>query len=89
MTGLRQTDTATALLLLTLEGATTALIAWFIFHDNFDRRTALGMFCIAGDAAILSWSGAPTFDGVVGPIAIVGLAWRGAWEQFYPESLAC
>jgi drug/metabolite transporter (DMT)-like permease len=44
MTGLRQTDTATASLLLTLEGATTALIAWFIFHENFDRRTALGCF---------------------------------------------
>jgi drug/metabolite transporter (DMT)-like permease len=78
MAGLRQTDTATASLFLTLEGATTALIAWFIFHENFDRRTALGMFGIAADAAILSWSGAPTFDSVVGPVAIVGLAWHGA-----------
>lgn len=25
-----------------LEGAATALMAWFIFHENFDRRVALG-----------------------------------------------
>src|SRR6516162_3670730 len=81
MTGLRQTDTATASLLLMLEGATTALIAWFIFHENFDRPTALGMFCIVGDAAILSWSGAPTFDSV-GPMAIVVLVAWGLGNNF-------
>src|SRR5262249_37158034 len=57
--------------------AATALIAWFIFHENFDRRIAIGMFCIAAGAAALSWSGAPTFDSVLGPLAIVGacVAW--------------
>jgi drug/metabolite transporter (DMT)-like permease len=47
MTGLARTDASTASLLLTLEGAATALIGWFIFHENFDRRIAVGMFCIA------------------------------------------
>jgi hypothetical protein len=27
--------------LLTLEAAATALMAWFIFHENYDRRIAL------------------------------------------------
>src|SRR5581483_5812636 len=31
--GLARTDAATASLLLTLEGAATVLIAWFIFHE--------------------------------------------------------
>ena len=35
MFGLAQTDAATASLLLALEGAATALIAWFVFHENF------------------------------------------------------
>lgn len=77
MAGLARTDAAAASLLLTLEGAATALMAWFIFHENFDRRIALGMCFVVAGAAVLSWSGTPTVDSVIGPIAIVGacLAW--------------
>src|SRR5262249_15108863 len=58
MVGLTHTSAAAASLLLTLEGAATALIAWFVFHENFDRRIALGMICIVAGAMILSWVGA-------------------------------
>jgi drug/metabolite transporter (DMT)-like permease len=77
MAGLARTDAATASLLLTLEGAATALMAWFIFHENFDRRIAIGMFCLLAGAAVLAWSGAPTLGGTLGPLAIVGacIAW--------------
>ena len=77
MVGLSHTDAATASLLLTLEGAATALMAWFIFHENFDSRIALGMTCLVGGAAILSWTAVPTFEGLFGPLAIVGacVAW--------------
>ena len=75
--GLARTDAAAASLLLTLEGAATALMAWFVFHENFDRRIALGMLCLVLGAAVLSWSGTPTLDNLLGPLAIVGacLAW--------------
>jgi len=72
MTGLARTDAAAASLLLTLEGAATALMAWFIFHESFDRRIALGMACLVTGAAALAWSGVPTLASVIGPIAIVG-----------------
>jgi drug/metabolite transporter (DMT)-like permease len=49
MLGLVQTDAATASLLLTMEGAARALLAWFIFHEGFDRRIALGMACLNND----------------------------------------
>jgi drug/metabolite transporter (DMT)-like permease len=77
MFGLARTDAAAASLLLTLEGAATALIAWFIFHENFDRRIAVGMASLVAGAAVLSWSGAPSFDSIIGPIAIAGacVAW--------------
>jgi drug/metabolite transporter (DMT)-like permease len=77
MVGLARTDASTASLLLTLEGAATALMAWFVFHENFDRRIALGMGCLVAGAAVLSWTGAPTFAGAVGPLAIAGacVAW--------------
>jgi drug/metabolite transporter (DMT)-like permease len=77
MAGLQQTDASAASLLLTLEGVATALMAWFIFHENFDRRIALGMALIAAGAVVLSWSGQPQLAGVLGPLAIVGacVAW--------------
>jgi drug/metabolite transporter (DMT)-like permease len=77
MLGLARTEAATASLLLTLEGAATALLAWFVFHENFDRRIAIGMVCIIVGAAFVSWSGVPTIEGFAGPLCIVGacIAW--------------
>jgi drug/metabolite transporter (DMT)-like permease len=72
MVGLARTDAAAASLLLTLEGAATALMAWFIFHENFDRRIALGMAFLVAGATILAWTGTPTLGNVLGPLAIVG-----------------
>ena len=78
MVGLRRTDAAAASLLLTLEGATTALMAWFIFHENFDRRIALGMICLVAGAIALAWSGTPTLRSLIGPFAIIGASSVGA-----------
>ena len=77
MAGLQRTDASAASLLLTLEGVATALIAWFIFHENFDRRIALGMACLVAGAILLAWTGHPDVSGFLGPLAIVGacVAW--------------
>ena len=42
-------------LLLNLEGVFTALLAWFAFRENFDRRVMAGMFLIVCGGALLSW----------------------------------
>ena len=77
MIGLSRTDAAATSLLLTLEGVATALLAWFVFHESFDRRIAVGMACLVAGAVLLSWTGQPTLSGTIGPIAIVGacVAW--------------
>ena len=72
MLGLTRTDAAAASLLLTLEGAATALMAWFIFHESFNRRIGFGMIFLIAGAAALAWSGIPTLKSVIGPVAIVG-----------------
>lgn len=77
MTGLSATAASTASLLLTLEGVLTALIAWFVFRENFDRRIAVGMLCLAAGAVVLSWTGQPTLASYFGPIAVVGAC--AAW----------
>lgn len=77
MLGLARTEAAAASLLLTLEGVATALLAWYAFHENFDRRIALGMACLVAGAVVLSWSGSPSWAGLAGPLAIAGacIAW--------------
>ena len=77
MLGLARTPAATASLLLTIEGAATAPLAWFVFHENFDRRIALGMACLVAGAATVSWSGTPTIESFAGPLAIIAacVAW--------------
>ena len=77
MTGLAVTPAASASLLLNLEGVLTALLAWFVFKENFDRRIALGMALIIAGGVLLSWQERPTLGVPWGALAIAGacLAW--------------
>jgi drug/metabolite transporter (DMT)-like permease len=72
MLGLARAEASMASLLLTLEGVATALLAWFVFRESFDRRVAAGLGCIIVGAAVLAWQGNPLGGGVSGPILIVG-----------------
>ena len=77
MLGLAATPASTASLLLNLEGVFTALIAWFVVKENFDRRIALGMLAIVAGGAVLSWAGRPEAGVPWGPLAVAGacLCW--------------
>src|SRR4051812_36966742 len=55
MWGLSSLPASTSSLLLNAEGVFTALLAWFAFRENFDRRIAMGMALIVAGAAVLSW----------------------------------
>jgi drug/metabolite transporter (DMT)-like permease len=71
MWGLSMTPASTASLLLNLEGVLTALIAWFVFRENFDGRIAFGMFLIVAAGALLSWQQTPASGLPWGALAIV------------------
>jgi drug/metabolite transporter (DMT)-like permease len=77
MVGLTHLDAAAASLLLTLEGVLTALLAWFVFRENFDRRVAVGMLCIVAGAVVLNWQQGVAVRDLAGPLAIAAacLAW--------------
>jgi drug/metabolite transporter (DMT)-like permease len=55
MYGLVTTAASSASLLLNLEAVFTALLAWFLFRENFDRRIALGMLAIVAGGIVLAW----------------------------------
>ena len=69
MYGLVNTAASTASLLLNLEAVFTALLAWFLFRENFDRRIALGMAAIVAGGAVLGWI--PEASGNASPGALL------------------
>jgi drug/metabolite transporter (DMT)-like permease len=77
MYGLSGMPASAASLLLNAEGVFTALLAWFVFRENFDRRIALGMAAIVAGAVVLSWPGEMRFGALWPTLAVLGacLAW--------------
>lgn len=77
MLGLNSTPAASASLLLNMEGVLTALLAWFVFRENFDRRIFLGMLLIISAGGLLSWEQGWQQGLPWGAIAIIGacLCW--------------
>jgi drug/metabolite transporter (DMT)-like permease len=77
MVGLAITAASSASLLLNLEGVFTAVLAWFVFKENFDRRIAWGMAAITLGGLVLSWGGRLEVGVPWGALAITGacLAW--------------
>ncbi|MHB8346412.1 MAG: DMT family transporter [Acidiferrobacterales bacterium] len=77
MVGLRSANAANASLLLNFENVFTALLAWFVFRENFDRRIALGMIAIVVAGTLLAWPGPHGTGNIWGLLAVAGacLAW--------------
>src|SRR2546428_199326 len=77
MFGLAGMPASGASLLLNAEGVFTALLAWFAFRENFDRRIALGMVAIVAGAIVLSWPGEARFGASWSALAALAacLAW--------------
>ena len=72
MFGLTATPASSASLLLNLEAVFTALLAWFLFRENFDRRIALGMLAIVLGGGVLAW--VPTEAGSIASLALIAAA---------------
>lgn len=77
MLGLTGMPASGASLLLNAESVFTALLAWFAFKENVDRRIALGMLAIVAGAIVLSWPGEVRFNALWPTLAVLGacLAW--------------
>lgn len=72
MLGLTHMPASGASLLLNAEGLFTAVLAWFVFKENFDKRIALGMGAILAGLLLLTWPGQATFSGIVPALYILG-----------------
>lgn len=77
MCGLTRTTGSAASLLLTLEGVFTALIAWIIFRESFNKRIGLGMAAIFAGAVLLALRAPSGHAGTIGALVVAGacLSW--------------
>jgi drug/metabolite transporter (DMT)-like permease len=77
MMGLKGLPASGASLLLNGESVFTALLAWFVFKENVDRRIALGMVAIVLGAMVLSWEGDVQFNNLWPEVCVLGACF--AW----------
>jgi drug/metabolite transporter (DMT)-like permease len=77
MFGLVRMPASGASLLLNAEAVFTALLAWFVFKENFDRRIAIGMAAIVAGAAVLTWPHELRFPDLWPTLAIIAACF--AW----------
>lgn len=77
MWGLSRMPASSAALLLNAEGTLTALLAWFVFRESFDRRIAIGMVLIVLGSIVLTWSSDASFNSMFPTLAVLGacLGW--------------
>ena len=88
MWGLSRMPASAASLLLNAEGVFTALIAWFVFRENFDRRIAVGMLLIVAGAVVLSWPGDARFDAMLPSLAILGACFAWALDNNFTRKVS-
>ena len=88
MLGLSRMPASAASLLLNAEAVFTALLAWFVFHENFDRRIALGMALIVIGALVLSWPGEFGFVSALPALAVLGACFAWAIDNNLTRKIA-
>lgn len=88
MWGLSRTAAASASLLLNAEGVFTALLAWFVFRENFDRRIALGMAAILAGALALAWSPGAGLQSGWPALAVLGACFGWALDNNFTRNVA-
>ena len=88
MWGLAHASAASVSLLLSAEGVLTALIAWFVFRENVDRRIALGMGLIVAGAVVLSWPHEGRIEATLPALAIVGACLAWALDNNFTRKIA-
>ncbi|MDP2784416.1 MAG: EamA family transporter [Sulfurimicrobium sp.] len=88
MIGLTLTPASSASLLLNMEGVLTALLAWFVFKENFDRRIFFGMALIVAAGILLSWDQRPALGVPWGALAIVAACLCWAIDNNFTRKVA-
>jgi drug/metabolite transporter (DMT)-like permease len=88
MWGLTHTTGSAASLSLTLEGVFTAIIAWVVFREPFNRRIGLGMAAIFAGAVLLAVKTPSGHAGLLGGLAVAGACMSWAIDNNCTSKIA-
>jgi drug/metabolite transporter (DMT)-like permease len=88
MWGLTRMPASGASLLLNAEGVLTALVAWYVFRENFDARIALGMALIVAGALVLSWPGEADFGAALPALSVLAACFAWALDNNFTRKVA-
>lgn len=88
MLGLSGMPASGASLLLNAEGVFTALLAWWVFQENVDRRIALGMLAIVAGATVLSVPSGANLGSPWPALAILGACFAWGLDNNLTRKLA-
>src|SRR4051812_34178185 len=88
MWGLARMPASGAALLLNAEAVLTALLAWFVFRENFDRRIAFGMALIVAGAIVLSWPGESGIRAAAPALAVIAACFAWAIDNNLTRKVA-
>jgi drug/metabolite transporter (DMT)-like permease len=81
MLGLSAMPASGTSLLLNAEAVLTAVLAWFVFKENFDRRIVIGMLAIIAGAVLLSWPQESNFAGIWPSLSVLGACFAWAVDN--------
>jgi drug/metabolite transporter (DMT)-like permease len=88
MYGLSRMSASGASLLLNAESVFTALLAWFVFRENFDRRIAAGMLLIVLGAVAIAWPQETVTDAAIPALAVLGACFAWAVDNNLTRKVA-
>lgn len=88
MKGLSISGAGSTSLLLNLEGVFTALIAWSVFKENFDRRILIGTVAIVSGGMLLSWSDSVAGSNLLGPMLVTAACLSWAIDNNFTKKIA-
>lgn len=88
MWGLSRMPAAGASLLLNTEAVFTALLAWVVFGENFDRRIVVGVLLIVAGAIVLSGSADASFGTVIPALAVTAACFCWALDNNLTRKVA-
>jgi len=88
LAGLSNMPASGASLLLNAEGVFTALLAWFVFRENFDRRVALGMAVIVAGAVVITVPLGVQFGSPWPALAVLGACLSWGLDNNFTRAIA-
>jgi len=88
MIGLVNTEASSASLLLNFESVFTALLAWFVFRENVDKRIAVGFVLIVCGGVLLSWVPGGGFSLSVGLLAVLGACLCWGFDNNFTQKIS-